>query len=61
MPGTAQSALYITGRVTGAAGGQIMLELRVVEGQQGIDASFKSEKQDLAAVAFEAVTAVLGA
>mmetsp|Transcript_32785 Transcript_32785/g.83205 ORF Transcript_32785/g.83205 Transcript_32785/m.83205 type:complete len:911 (-) Transcript_32785:492-3224(-) len=61
VPGTPQSALYVTGRVAGAAGAQIMLELRVVEGQQGVDASFKSEKQELAQLAFEAVTHVLTA
>ncbi len=37
-----------------------MLELRIVVGQAGIDASFKSEKSDLAAMAFELAAQVLG-
>ncbi len=59
VPGSSQEALYITGRVTGPAGAQIMLELRIVPGQQGVDASFKSERADLAPLAFDAVAAVL--
>jgi len=59
VPGTPQQALYLTGRVTGPAGAQIMLELRMVPGQPGIDVSFKSEKEDLAQMAFATVQAVL--
>jgi hypothetical protein len=36
-----------------------MLELRMVPGQPGIDVSFKSEKEDLAQMAFATVQAVL--
>jgi hypothetical protein len=61
VPGTTQEALYVTGRVTGPAGGQIMLELRIVPGAAGVDASFKSEKTELAGLAFDAVSAVLQA
>ncbi|KAF5830402.1 adaptin N terminal region-domain-containing protein [Dunaliella salina] len=59
VPSTPQQALYLTGRVAGPGGAQIMLELRLVPGQPGIDASFKSEKADLAQMAFAAVQAVL--
>ena len=38
-----------------------MMELRLVAGQQGVDASFKSERPDLAAMAFECVAQVLAA
>mmetsp|Transcript_8122 Transcript_8122/g.21661 ORF Transcript_8122/g.21661 Transcript_8122/m.21661 type:complete len:927 (-) Transcript_8122:280-3060(-) len=59
VPSTPQQALYLTGRVAGPGGAQVMLELRLVPGQPGIDASFKSEKADLAQMAFAAVQAVL--
>jgi len=36
-----------------------MLELRLVPGQAGVDASLKSEKDDLAQMAFAAVQGVL--
>jgi hypothetical protein len=35
VPGTSQEALYVTGRVAGPAGAQIMLELRLTVGQPG--------------------------
>jgi hypothetical protein len=60
VPNTLQQALYVTGRVQGPAGAQIMLELRMIPGQPGIDASFKSEKDDLAQLAFQAVISILG-
>ncbi len=58
MPGTSQEALYVTARVAGPGGAQIMLELRMVVGQAGVDASFKSEMQELAGMGFEAVASV---
>lgn len=59
VPNTPQQALYLTGRVTGPGGAQIMLELRLVPCQLGVDVSFKSEKADLSQMAFTAVQAVL--
>jgi hypothetical protein len=59
VPGSAQEALYVTGRVAGPAGGQVLLELRLTAGQPGVDVSFKSEKAELAAMTFDAVAAVL--
>lgn len=34
VPGTKQEALYVTGRVGGPSGGQVLLELRITPGQQ---------------------------
>lgn len=53
VPGTGQDALYITGRASNL--GQLLLELRFVRGTPGIDASFKSERQDLAEAVFDVV------
>ncbi len=41
-------------------GVQVLLELRMTPGQQGVDASFKSENAALASMAFATVAAVLG-
>lgn len=57
VPGTKQDALYVTGRVFHSA--QVLLELRLVRGMPGVDASFKSEKQDLASAVFGAVRSSL--
>ncbi len=57
VPQTGQDALYVTGRTIN--GVQLLLELRFLRGQPGIDASFKSERVDLAAMAFDAVSAAL--
>jgi hypothetical protein len=46
VPGTAQEALYVTGRV-GNGIGQVLLELRFVRGAPGVDVSFKAERADL--------------
>lgn len=50
--------MYITGRVAGVAT-QVLLELRVAVGAQGLDASFKSDRPELASFVFEAVSQVL--
>lgn len=51
-------ALYITARVQGVPA-QLLMEIRLVPGAPGLDVSFKSERADLAALAFEAVGMVL--
>eukprot|EP00877_Chromochloris_zofingiensis_P012411 jgi/Chrzof1/7423/Cz02g23050.t1 len=57
VPSTGQDALYVTGRVQGSV--QILLELRLSRGTPGVDVSFKSERADLAPLAFEAVQQLL--
>lgn len=59
VPNTPQQAVYVTGRVGGPGGAQIMLELRTVPGQAGVDVAFKSERMDLAQMAAAAVAEVL--
>jgi hypothetical protein len=54
VPGTTQEALYLTCRV-GAINCQILLEIRLVAGVPGLEVSFKCERADLAAMAFEAI------
>eukprot|EP00955_Chlamydomonas_euryale_P091059 364592-Chlamydomonas_euryale.AAC.8 len=58
VPGTPQQALYLTGRVQGVSA-QLLLEIRLVPGAPGLDVSFKSERSDLASMAFAAVAAAL--
>ena len=58
MPGTTQEALYLTGRVAGV-NTQILLEIRLMPSVPGLDVSFKSERADLATLAFEAVAQIL--
>lgn len=57
VPGTGQDALYATGRVHHA--GQVLLELRLVQGRPGVDVAFKSERQDLADAVITAVRSSL--
>lgn len=57
VPQTGQSALYITGKATGFA--QVLLELRFLPGTPGVEATFKSERSDLARMAFDAITQAL--
>jgi len=59
VPDSTQQALYLTGRVSGPGGAQIMLELRLNPGHPGVDISFKSEKSELAPLAIAVVQAVL--
>lgn len=58
VPGTGQDALYVTGRVFPAT--QVLLELRLLRGSPGVDASFKSERPELAEPAMDVVRAALG-
>ena len=58
VPGTTQEALYLTGRVAGI-NTQILLEIRLMPSVPGVDVSFKSERPDLATLAFEAVAQIL--
>lgn len=57
VPGTGQDALYVTGRVFGSM--QVLLELRLMRGTPGVDVSFKSERQELAAAVFAVVRSSL--
>ncbi|WIA30567.1 hypothetical protein OEZ86_000650 [Tetradesmus obliquus] len=57
VPGTGQDALYVTGRVFGST--QVLLELRLMRGTPGVDVSFKSERQELAAAVFAVVRSSL--
>ena len=58
VPGTTQEALYLTGRVAGV-NTQILLEIRLMPSVPGLDVSFKSERADLATLAFDAVAQIL--
>jgi hypothetical protein len=58
VPGTAQDALYITGRVANV--GQVLLELRFVRGTPGVDVAYKAERPELVDAVVEALQRSLG-
>ncbi len=57
VPGSAQQALYITAKAGGVA--QLLMELRFTPGVPGVDAAFKSERPDMAPLAFEMLGSLL--
>jgi hypothetical protein len=57
VPGGPQQALYVTAKVGGVA--QLLLELRFTPGVPGVDATFKSERLDMAPLAFDMLTGLL--
>lgn len=55
-----EEVLYCTARAATPAGGvQLLLELRFAPGAPSVQAFFKSERMDLAPLAFEAVAHAL--
>jgi AP-1 complex subunit beta-1 len=56
VPG--QEALYVAGKLA-VGGALLLLELRYKPGELGVDAAFKSSRQDLAGAAFDAVATAL--
>jgi AP-1 complex subunit beta-1 len=58
VPG--QEALYVAGKLA-SGGALLLLELRFKPGEPGVDAVFKSSRQDLAGAAFDTVGAALAA
>ena len=59
VPMTGQDAIYATCRVAAGAVGQLLLELKFVVGQPGLDVSVKAERMDAAPLVFESLPAVL--